>query len=242
MNNREADQYVRNLEYKQSWFNCTKRIKNDPKINDVRLTDKSFEEILDETNMIPHPFLIQCIWPGCTRHFKNQDELKKHLSEEHSVGQDELNNHEIYALMLMYDNSEKCYVKGHTKRYAQVLQYWQKKRCLFQHCNYRFHNALNNGLDYIRYFKKEILYFDFINDTQVRIIDALSSAWKVLFKNRLYHIVQWKAMTPAMIFRSRNGVLYTDVNDREETYIINPEPENNEEGENLFEPWDEFED
>jgi hypothetical protein len=162
MNNKEADQYIRNLRYSHSWFNCIRKIKNDPKVNDVRLSDKSLEEVLDDTYKFQHPFIIQCIWPGCTRHFENQDELKKHLSKAHSVGQDELNNHEIYAVMPMYDNNEKYYVKGHAKRYARILQYWEKKkRCLFQHCNYKYHNALNNWIDHVRYFMKEILQLNF---------------------------------------------------------------------------------
>jgi hypothetical protein len=103
------------------------KIKNDPKINDVRLSDKKLVEVLDEAYLFPHPFIIQCTWSECTQHFENQDLLKKHLSEKHAVGQCELNNHEIYALMLMYDNNEKYYVRGHARKYARVLQYWKRK-------------------------------------------------------------------------------------------------------------------
>jgi hypothetical protein len=73
---------------------------------------------MDERMMFPHPFIIQCVWPGCANHFNNHDELKKHLSQRHKVGQDELNNFEVYALMLIYHNSEKYYMKGNVKKYA----------------------------------------------------------------------------------------------------------------------------
>jgi hypothetical protein len=43
------------------YFACAKKIESDPAIIDYRLTDKPLEEVLDEDNMIPHPFIIQCI-------------------------------------------------------------------------------------------------------------------------------------------------------------------------------------
>jgi hypothetical protein len=165
-------------------------LKNDPKITDHRLTDKPLIEILNETGTKSHPSIIQCICPGCLRHFKNHDLFKQHLSENHEVGQDEINNFEIFALMLLYENSEKYYVKGHSRKYPRVLQYWQKKRrFLFQHCNFPHIDSLNMGFRYVSYFMKRILHFNFVTDTQIRVIDALSPIWKVLLMNRLYHIV-----------------------------------------------------
>jgi hypothetical protein len=33
---------------------------------------------------------------------------------------------------------------------------------------------------------KEVLKFNFVTETQIRIIDALSPAWKVMLMNKLY--------------------------------------------------------
>jgi hypothetical protein len=51
--------------------------------------------------MIPHPFIIQCIWPGCKKYFKNHDGLKEHLRDIHGAGQDEISKFELYTLMLV---------------------------------------------------------------------------------------------------------------------------------------------
>jgi hypothetical protein len=46
MNNEAAEQYVRNFKACQNVFTCTKKIKNNPKANDLRLSDKSLESVL----------------------------------------------------------------------------------------------------------------------------------------------------------------------------------------------------
>jgi hypothetical protein len=75
--------------------------------------------------------------------------------------------------MLVYSNSEKYYVTGHTCKYAQVLRYRQtKKRCLFKHCNYPHLDALDNGVLYVEYYLNECLDFKFVANTQARILDA----------------------------------------------------------------------
>jgi hypothetical protein len=74
-----------------------------------------------------------------------------------------------------------------------------------------------------------------VSETQIRIKDALSPIWKVLLMNRLFHIVGWKQMTLAMIFRPRNGANYEDIVDGEETCVIeNYDPD-------CMIPWEEYE-
>jgi hypothetical protein len=67
----------------------------------MRVSDKPVIEMFDRRRMIPHPFIVQCIWPGCTEHFSNHDKLKEHLNEVHKADQDEINRFELLALMLV---------------------------------------------------------------------------------------------------------------------------------------------
>jgi hypothetical protein len=46
------------------------------------------------------------------------------------------------------------------------------------------------------YYLKECFNFNFVTETQARVIEALSSTWKVLLMDRLYNIVEWKVRTP----------------------------------------------
>jgi hypothetical protein len=57
--------------------------------------------------MVIHPFIIQSIFPKCREHFNNHDEFKQHLMEVHNAGQNEVNNFEMNALMLINNNHEK---------------------------------------------------------------------------------------------------------------------------------------
>jgi hypothetical protein len=97
---KKAYEYIQNLNKIHSFWTCRRKLRHDPRISDLRITIKPLINVLDENRMLPHPFIIQCIWPGCTDYFGDHDKFKEQLKEEHNVGQDEINNVEIYALML----------------------------------------------------------------------------------------------------------------------------------------------
>jgi hypothetical protein len=81
-------------------------------VNDCKISKKPLIEKLITNGVIMHLFIIQCIFPKCRRHFNNQDEFKQHLMEVHNAGQNEVNNFEIYALMLIYNNNEKLHIES----------------------------------------------------------------------------------------------------------------------------------
>jgi hypothetical protein len=91
-------------------------LKNNTKIKDCRISEELLMETLIRLNMINYPFLIQSLFQNCYEHFKDHDDLKKHLAKKHNIGQFELNNYEVYAIMLIFNNQKKIYVKRNTKK------------------------------------------------------------------------------------------------------------------------------
>jgi hypothetical protein len=51
--------------------------------------------------------------------------------EVHNTDQKEVNNFEMYTLMLIFNNNEKYHVESSNGKYAEVLRYWLKKRRLY---------------------------------------------------------------------------------------------------------------
>jgi hypothetical protein len=235
MNGANVIKYVNELNEIRNMYTSVKSLKGNPKVEDCRISKEPLIETLIKNGMIMHPFIIQCIFPKCREHFNNQDEFKQHLMEVHIAGQNEANNFEMYALMLIYNNNEKYHLESSNDKYAEVLGYWLKKRrCIFEHCNFKGHQALNNGTDHVMFYMKECLNFNFITDTQALVIDALSPIWKVLLMERLYHIVGWKIRTPFEMLIPRKGKFLRDVVTIDETYDMDMQDYDDE-------SWDEIE-
>jgi hypothetical protein len=81
-----AYKFVEELKKKHNILTSARKLENDSRVTDLRISVKPLIEVLDKVRHIPHPFIIQCIWPGCDKHFYNHDKFKKHLKEIHNLG------------------------------------------------------------------------------------------------------------------------------------------------------------
>jgi hypothetical protein len=70
---------------------------------------------------------------------------------------------------------------------------------MFKHCNFGNHDSLNMSFNHISYYIRNILGVKELNDTQIRIIEALSPVWKLILFKRLYLELEL-APQNAMIF------------------------------------------
>jgi hypothetical protein len=85
--------------------------------------------------------------------------------EVHNADQNEVNNFEMYDLILIYNNNEKYHVESSNGKYDEMLGYWLKKRrCKYRHCNFNVNHALNNRTDHVMLYMKECSNFNFITD------------------------------------------------------------------------------
>jgi hypothetical protein len=101
----KAEKYASNLmERNNRMFTAPRETKND-KLDKPIINKKSKEKLIDklkESNHAPHLFIIQCLYQGCCRYFKNEDDLKKHLQEKHGCADAVTNNKNVYGIAQLY--------------------------------------------------------------------------------------------------------------------------------------------
>lgn len=73
---------------------------------------------------------------------------------------------------------------------------------MFKHSNYEKHGSLDISTKHIEYYMRSILKFELINDTQIRIIEALLTVQKLILFNRLHKKLNWKPQIPYNILKS----------------------------------------
>jgi hypothetical protein len=107
MNRANAIKYVNELNEIRIMYSNVKSLEGNPKVKDCRISKEPLIKTLIKNGIIMHLFIIQCIFSKCRKHFDNHDEFKQHLMEVHNADQNEVNNFEMYDLILIYNNNEK---------------------------------------------------------------------------------------------------------------------------------------
>jgi hypothetical protein len=54
-------EYIEDLKKVQSYWTCARKLRHNSKVTDLRISDRSLIEVLDENKMLPHPFRVQCL-------------------------------------------------------------------------------------------------------------------------------------------------------------------------------------
>jgi hypothetical protein len=103
--------YIDSFAHRRNDYTCLRRINikyiKNPKVIGKRMKDPLIKVLINICHTT-HPFIIQCAIQGCCNHFIIEDDLKKHMLNEHQYTHEMAINYEIYTISQLFNENNKC--------------------------------------------------------------------------------------------------------------------------------------